>query len=110
MKVTLTVETANLAAVDGSLGTTIREIVNDLKPEAAYFAEDKGQRTGFLVVNIKDPSQIPEIVEPWFIAFNASVELHPAMTLEDLGKGQAGIERAAQKYGSRLTGKVPKVA
>jgi len=37
MRVSLPVETANAAAKAGTLGSTIERILNDLKPEAAYF-------------------------------------------------------------------------
>ncbi len=110
MKVSLPVETANLAATEGKLGSTIKDILDDLKPEAAYFAEDHGLRTAFLFVNIDDPSQIPHISEPWFLAFNASVELHPAMNAEDLARGSSGIERAAKKFGGKSWTKMQKVA
>lgn len=110
MKVCLPVETANLAAIDGELGSTIKEILDDLKPETAYFAEDHGRRTGYIFVNINDPSEIPQIVEPWFLAFNASVELHPAMNAADLAKAAPGIEKAAKKYGAKPWTKVPKAA
>jgi hypothetical protein len=43
--------------------------------------------------------QIPFFAEPWFLAFNASVEFHPAMTPEDLEKAGPDIERAAKTYG-----------
>ncbi len=98
LKVSLPVETANQAAINGSLGSTIESIVNDLKPEAAYFAEENGQRTAFLVVDLKDSSQIPAIAEPWFLAFNAHLEFHPCMNLEDLKRAVPGIERAVKQY------------
>jgi hypothetical protein len=100
MKVTMPVDTANSGMCDGTMPTTIKQILTDLKPEAAYFAEDKGQRTAFVFVNINDPSQIPEISEPWFLAFNAAVELHPCMTADDLAKSVPGIEKAVRKYGT----------
>jgi hypothetical protein len=73
-------------------------VLNDLKPEAAYFTTDGGKRTGFIVADIKDPHQIPSIAEPWFLAFNASVEFHPAMTPEDLQKAGPDLARAAKTY------------
>jgi hypothetical protein len=48
LKVTIPVETGNAAARNGSLGATIKSILDDLKPEAAYFAEDSGERTSLL--------------------------------------------------------------
>jgi len=38
------------------------------------------------------------VAEPWFLAFNAQVEFHPAMNLEDLKKATPGIEKAVKKY------------
>jgi hypothetical protein len=98
MKVNLPVETGNAAILDGSLPKTIESILAELKPEAAYFAEDGGQRTGFIFFDLKDASQIPAVAEPWFLAFNASVHLRPAMSLDDLKKAAPGIERAVKNY------------
>ena len=76
-----------------------RTILADLKPEAAYFAGDNGKRTGFIFFDLKDASQIPAVAEPWFLAFDAHVELHPAMNLEDLKNAGPGIERAVRNHG-----------
>src|SRR5438874_2658216 len=81
-----------------SLPKTIESILADLNPEAAYFAEENGKRTGFIFFDLKDTSQIPAVAEPWFLAFNAHIELHPAMNLEDLKKAGPGIEKAVKNY------------
>lgn len=99
MKVTIPIIEGNATITDGSLGTTIGSILADLKPEAAYFLEENGSRTGMIVFNLADSSQIPAIAEPWFLAFNAKVELHPAMSVEDLKNATPGIESAVRKYG-----------
>ena len=99
MKVSIPIAEGNAAVLEGKLGATIGSILNDLKPEAVYFAEENGARTAFIFLNIADSSQIPSIAEPWFLAFNAKVQLHPAMNLEDLKNGAAGMESAAKKYG-----------
>jgi hypothetical protein len=99
LKVTLPIVEGNAAVADGSLGTTISSILSDLKPEAVYFAEENGARTAFVFLNVADSSQIPAIAEPWFLAFNAKVELHPAMNLEDLKNSAPSMQSAARKYG-----------
>lgn len=99
LKVNIPVETGNAAVRAGKLGETIQSILADLKPEAAYFTDDKGQRTGFLFLDMQDVSQIPAIAEPWFLAFNAGIEIHPVMRPEDLAKATASIEKAVEKYG-----------
>jgi len=98
LKVQIPVEAGNATISDGSLPTTIESILADLKPEAAYFAEENGKRTGFIFFDLKDTSQIPAVAEPWFLAFNAHLEFHPAMNLDDLKKAAPGIERAVKNY------------
>ena len=98
-KVSIPVESGNAVIKNGTLGSTIGSILEEIKPEAAYFAEDNGVRTGFIFVNVASESDIPRLAEPWFLAFNASVELHPCMTGEDLEKAGPAIEAAVKKYG-----------
>jgi hypothetical protein len=99
MKVTIPIEEGNAAISNGSLGSTIGTILADLKPEAVYFAEENGARTAFVFLNMENSSQIPAMAEPWFLAFNAKVQLHPAMNLEDLKNSAPGMESAVRKYG-----------
>jgi hypothetical protein len=47
---------------------------------------------------MQDVSQIPSIAEPWFLAFNASIEIHPVMIPDDLAKAGGAIENAVKKY------------
>jgi hypothetical protein len=98
MKASMTVEAANAAIRNGSLPKTIQSILADLKPEAAYFCDWDGMRTAFIVFDMQDVSQIPAVAEPWFLAFNASVEIHPVMSPADLAKAGPGIEDAVKKY------------
>jgi hypothetical protein len=99
MKVSIPIESGNKAIRDGTLAKTIRGALEEMKPEAAYFTEIDGQRTGFIVVDIQGNHQIPFYGEPWFLAFNASVEFHPAMTPADLEKAGPDLEKAAKTYG-----------
>jgi len=100
LRVSIPVEVGNAAAKDGTLGPTIEGILADLKPEATYFfADDSGQRSGSIVFDMKDTSQIPAVAEPWFHAFNAQVSLRPIMNPQDLAKAGPSIGKAAKKYG-----------
>ena len=51
---------------DGSLPETIQSILDDVKPEAAYFTAWNGKRTGFIFLDMEDPSDLPAVAEPWF--------------------------------------------
>ncbi|PFH10510.1 hypothetical protein BCF11_2932 [Collimonas sp. PA-H2] len=86
----------NTAIRDGSASKKMGQILEELKPEAAYFTEQHGQRTAILIVNLDEPSKIPMLAEPWFLTFNASVELRVVMTPEDLKK--AGLEELGRKW------------
>jgi hypothetical protein len=98
MKVSIPVDTGNAAIANGSLGTTIQRILADLKPEAVYFAEDNGQRTGYMFFDMQDSSQLPAVAEPWFLAFKADITVRPTMTLDDLAKASPAMQRAVQAY------------
>ena len=99
LKASIPVEAGNANVKSGSLGSKIETILAEQKPEAAYFTLDNGMRTGFIFLDIQDSSQLPAILEPWFLAFNASIELTPVMNGEDLGKAGSGIGAAVEKYG-----------
>jgi hypothetical protein len=98
LKVNIPVESGNAAAKAGKLGETIQSILADLKHEAVYFTDNNGQRSGFIFLEIQDASQIPAIAEPWFLAFNASIEIHPVMVPDDLARAGDAIEKAVKKY------------
>ncbi len=98
-KARMDTEKANDLARQGRLGEVVGAIVAEQKPEAVYFAADNGKRTAFLFLNMDDPSELPAIAEPWFLAFNAEIEATPAMAPEDLEKAGPAIEAAAKKFG-----------
>jgi hypothetical protein len=99
MKVSLPAERANAAIQAGSFANTIQAILEEQRPEAVYFTEMNGQRTGLIFVNLEETSDVIRFAEPWWQAFGGSVEWHPAMVPADLGTGGAALEAAAQKYG-----------
>lgn len=99
VKVNIPTPIGNDAMRSGAIPNKLKQIFEELKPEAAYFAEDGGERTAYLFLDMAEPADLPRICEPFFLAFNARVTLRPAMTLEDLGKAGPAIERAAKSYG-----------
>jgi hypothetical protein len=96
MYVSIPVEKFNAAVKDGSAGAKMQRILAAQKPEAAYFTDRHGMRTAVLIVDLTDASQIPAFAEPWFLTFNATMEMHPVMTGEDLGK--AGLEALGKEW------------
>ena len=98
-KVRWDVEEGNELARSGTLGDIAGSILEDQKPEAAYFLADQGNRSAYLIVNLDDASQIPAIAEPCFLKVNATVEFLPVMVPEDLQKAGPAMEQAVKKYG-----------
>ena len=90
MNVKLPPATFNAAVKDGTVGAKLNKILEAIQPEAVYFTEQQGARGAVLVVNLPDASKIPALAEPWFLTFQAEVELRIAMTPEDLK--QSGID------------------
>ena len=92
------VENGNAAAANGTLGSTIQKILAEMKPEAAYFVSDGGERTAFVFFDMKDSSELTSIAEPWFLAFNAKVSVRPAMNPQDLAAGLPVMQQAVKTY------------
>ena len=90
-------EKFNQAVRDGSVGEKMGRILEDAKPECAYFyAVAEGKRGGILIVNMNDTSEIPKFAEPWFLYFDATVKFSPVMTPQDLQK--ADLAKISAKW------------
>jgi len=96
VKVCMPVEKFNAAVLDGTANQKLKTALEAMKPEAAYFYEEHGQRTGLIVVNFDKASQIPAIAEPWFLLFDAAVHIRPCMTPDDLAAG--GLDQIGKMY------------
>ena len=94
LKVRIPVEAGNARFKDGSLGKSIQETMDVLKPESAYFFAEDGQRTALYIFDMADTSQIPVIAEPLFQGLNADLSLVPVMNADDVRKG---IEEASKR-------------
>jgi hypothetical protein len=97
-KISFPVEAGNAAAKKDGF-KTIESILGQQKPEAAYFVAENGKRTGILIINMQDASEIPAIAEPWFLALNAAIEVTPVMVPADLQKAAPAIAQAVKTYG-----------
>jgi hypothetical protein len=89
-------EPFNTMVQNGTAGQKIEQVMGDIKPEAVYFTERDGKRGGTMIVDLPDPSKIPSIAEPLFLAFDAAVNFDPVMTPDDLAK--AGLEQLGKSY------------
>ncbi|WP_369176663.1 hypothetical protein [Streptomyces mutabilis] len=87
LKATLDTEKSNEVIRNGRMADLIKETVDHIKPEAAYFGTIGGRRTALLVFDMQDSSQMPPIGEPFFLELNAEVDVCPIMNGDDLAKG-----------------------
>lgn len=98
IQVSIPVEAGNTAISNGHFMSLVQKVIADHKPEAVYFyADENGQRSGMMVVDMKDPSEIPALAEPWFLGLNAKFKIQPVMTPQDLAAAGAAIERAVKE-------------
>lgn len=96
LNVRLPNEPFNSLVLEGTAGDVMRQILEEVKPEAAYFTEQDGARGAVLVVDVASASDIPRLAEPFFLMLDAECEFKIAMTPEDLQK--AGLEKIGAKW------------
>ena len=99
LKVTMPTEAGNRAVRDPNFGQTMQEILTEIKAESSYWTADGGQRTGYIIVQVQEPHELPNIAEPFFQGLGANVEFLPAMTFEDLAKAGPAIEKWSKRFG-----------
>jgi hypothetical protein len=99
VKFAVPVGAGNNAIRSGKIEKVFQQMLDELKPEAAYFFPDGGERAGLLVVDMQDPSQIAQTAERFFFGLDAKIEMAPVMNAEDLRKGLSGIQSIIQRYG-----------
>lgn len=69
----------------------LKQMLEMLKPEAAYFAPQDGMRTMMIFFDMQKESMMPVVTTPLFDELNAKVTLSPAMNVDDL---MAGLKQA----------------
>jgi hypothetical protein len=78
---------SNKAIKDGTMPKLLESTMSKFKPEASYFFPSNGKRCCIMIFDMKDASEMPSAVEPFFLEMNADVELTPVMNAGDLQKG-----------------------
>ncbi len=89
-------EPFNSMVRNGTAGKQVEKGFGAIKPEALYFNAKDGLRGGIAIVDLPDASKIPSLAEPLFLAFNATVQILPCMTSEDLAK--AGLDDLGKAF------------
>jgi hypothetical protein len=77
LKAVVDTAAGNAVIADGSISQVIGRLVEELHPEATYFAAEDGQRACFMVFDMTDAATLPSISEPLFQATNARVTVTP---------------------------------
>jgi Domain of unknown function (DUF3303) len=98
IKFSIPVNEGNELVSSGKIGQIFQTLIEDFKPEAAYFFPENGQRSGFLIVNMTDSSDLARIAESFWIGLHADISVTPVMNGEDLAKGLDGIEGIIKRY------------
>ncbi len=92
MKVTVPNDGGNEAVKSGQLAKIVGGFLEEVRPEAAYFTVEGGERTAVFVLDVKESSQMPSLGERFFLALNARIWLTPVMTAQDLKHGLDGLK------------------
>jgi len=90
-RVSIPVEAGNKAIEGGSLPKVIQQTAERWKPEAMYFTTFDGRRTGFIVFDMANSSDMPGFAEPFFMELNAEVQFSPVMNGDDLQMGLSAL-------------------
>jgi hypothetical protein len=99
LKFRFPVEAGNEFIRSGKVPKVLAALMEQLKPEAAYFFPEGGERAGLLVFDMQQSSQVAQVVEALSFGLHAHVELVPVMSGEDLQQGLAGMETILATYG-----------
>ncbi|MGW7577648.1 hypothetical protein [Streptomyces sp. NPDC054765] len=87
LKARIPTETGNELIQNGELSKIMESAIAALQPEAAYFTLDDGERTAFFYFDLRESSQMPTLLESFFMDLHANVSLQPVMNMADLRTG-----------------------
>jgi len=76
----------NASVKNGAMKNVLESLAKQLRPEAAYFLSQDGLRSGMMVFDMKDPSEVAIVAEQLFQQLEANVSFSPVMNADDLQK------------------------
>jgi hypothetical protein len=80
-------EHGNKLLQDANFPKKLEGLLNQIKPEAVYFAPIEGERGIYMIVNLPSADKIAGIAEPLWTTLNCKLDFTPVMELSDLQKG-----------------------
>ncbi|MDX2938976.1 DUF3303 family protein [Streptomyces ipomoeae] len=91
LKARMDTQMSNQVTAGGAMPKSVKSVIEQLKPEAAYFTPEGG-RTMFLVFDMQDSSQLPAIADPLFQEMGAEVTFEPVMNFDELQRGLGALQ------------------
>lgn len=92
VKVSIPTERGSKAIVENTMGKVVGDFMERARPEAAYFGAEGGRRTAYFVLDMTHSSELPPLLEPLFIGLDASIDVSPVMSGEDLKQGLSQLK------------------
>ena len=86
LRFSIPVERGNQVQADDSLSSVLQSLVEQLKPEAAYFHLHDGKRAGTIVFEETEQSKLAIVNESLFEHCHAAIDIQPVLNLDDLTK------------------------
>lgn len=99
VKATIPVAKGNELVRSPDMAQRIGAVLGAIKAETVFFALANGQRTIYALVEVAGGHELPRIVEPFWLAFGADVEVTPVITQEDMEKAGPTFGPLVQQFG-----------
>ena len=95
---TIPLSAGNELVSSGKIGQNFNSLIEQFKPEASYFFAENGQRSGFMVIEMGDSSDLARVAESFWFGLQADISVTPVMNGEDLAKGLGDIDSVVKRY------------
>jgi hypothetical protein len=94
----LPTDAVNSAMKHKTFGPTMEKYISEIQPEAVYFTELDGRRSGVFIVNLNSANEIIKVSEPLYHAFGATITWHPVMSPDEVMSGAHYMDSAVKNY------------